>query len=70
MKELMLSPIGMSVLLAVRILLGSICLCGGIHLLDFKKISTFFSWKRVVGIGLLTFGLRLLIDAIFFFNLA
>ncbi len=69
MKELMLSPIGMSVILVVRIFLGSLCLCGGTHLFGFKNLTPFFSWKRVVGIGLLTFGLRLLIDAIFCFNL-
>lgn len=70
MKELMLSPIGMSVILAVRIFLGSLCLCGGIHLFGFNHLIPFFSWKRVGSFCLLTFGLRLLIDAIFNFNLA
>ncbi len=65
----MLSPLGMIILLLVRIFLGSLCLCSGIHMFDFKKLMPFFSWRRVTGLCLVTIGLRLLVDAILFFSL-
>ena len=70
MKELTLNPLGMAAILLARIFLGSLCLCGGIHVLGCKNFTPFFSWKRVARFFLLTFGLRLLIDAIFSFAIA
>ena len=69
-KDFILSPIGLSCILFIRILIASLLMCGGIEMFDFKKFSPFFTFKRVASFFLLTFGLRLLINAIFIFDVS
>lgn len=63
-RDFITSVPGLACVLLLRMLLASLCICGGIGLFDFKKIFPFFTFKRVVSFFLLIFGLRLLIDSI------
>ena len=69
-KDFILSPIGLSFLLFIRAFVASLLMCGSIELFNFKKLSPFFTFKRVVSFFLLTFGLRLFINSILFFNIS
>lgn len=69
-KEILLSPTGRAVALLVRAFLASLCICGGIRLFDIKTELSLFVFKRIVGLFLLIIGARLLVDVVFFFNIA
>ncbi|PIS00791.1 MAG: hypothetical protein COT84_05640 [Chlamydiae bacterium CG10_big_fil_rev_8_21_14_0_10_35_9] len=68
-SEFLTNPIGLSFILILRMILSSIFLCSGIGLFDFKKLHPFFTLKRIVSFFLVIFGSRLLVSAIFFFNI-
>ncbi len=66
--EFVLSPPGLVCVLAIKTLLAALFICGGIQMFDFKRKSSFFSWRRVIGLFLLIFGVRFLLDVLFYFQ--
>lgn len=69
-KEILLSPTGRAVVLLIRAFLASLCVCGGIRLFGIKDDLSSFTFRRIVGLFLLIIGARLLVDVVFFFNIA
>jgi hypothetical protein len=69
-RDFITSVPGIACILMVRILIASFLMCSGIELFDFKKLSPFFTFKRVVSFFLLIFGSRLLINALFIFDVS
>lgn len=65
-RDFITSPLGLGSVLILRMILASLCICGGIDLFDFKKPSPFFTFKRLIGSFLLILGLRILISSMFF----
>jgi hypothetical protein len=69
-RDIITSVPGLFIILLFRMFLASLFICGGINLFDFKKQAPFrapfFTFKRVVGLFLLIFGSRLLINSVLF----
>lgn len=55
---------GRACALFLRTLLVAFFICGGIQIFDFKRKSSLLSWRRVIGLFLLIFGTRLLLDVL------
>ena len=70
LEGLALSPISLSCILFLRTLLAAFFICSGIQMFDFKRKSSLLSWKRVIGLFLLIFGVRFLVDVLFHFQIA
>ena len=51
-----------------RIIGASLFVCCGINLFDFKNLSPFFTFKRLMSVFLLILGMRLLIIVLAFNN--
>jgi len=66
--QFLITPPGLVCVLAIKTLLAVLCTCGGIQLFDFKNLSSFFTFRRVVSLFLLIFGARFLIDVLFVFQ--
>ena len=64
------SPPGLVCVLILRTLLAAFFICSGIQMFDFKRKSSFFSWRRVIGLFLLIFGVRFLLSVLFHFQIA
>ncbi|QZA58196.1 hypothetical protein RHAB15C_0000066 [Candidatus Rhabdochlamydia porcellionis] len=66
--EFLISTPGLVCVLAIKTLLAAFFICSGIQVFDFKKKSSFFNWKRIIGLFLLIFGIRFLLDVLFYFQ--
>ncbi|MFI0478586.1 MAG: hypothetical protein ACH349_05640 [Candidatus Rhabdochlamydia sp.] len=62
--KFLITPQGLVCVLAIKTLLAALFICGGIQMFDFKRKSSFFQWRRIVGLFLLIFGPRLLLDVL------
>jgi len=69
-RDFLLSPTGLSLVLFSRAFIAAVLICGGIQLFGFKNLTSFFTWKRVVGLFLLILGIRILISVLFFFSIS
>lgn len=69
-KQFMISPLGLACILIFRFLVADLLICLGVKFFDFKRLDPFFTWKRFVSLFLLMVGARLLIDAIFCFQIS
>ena len=65
-KEFLLSPMGEACFIILRMFLISISICGGVALFNFKKLSPFFTIKRIISLFLFTCALNILIRVMFF----
>lgn len=54
--------------LMFRVILTSLCICGGIELFNFKNLYPFFTFKRLVSLFLLILGSRLLLVVVVFYE--
>jgi hypothetical protein len=61
MREFLLSPQGRILALFARGFIAALLICGGIQLLDFKNLASFFTLKRVISLFLLILGARFLV---------
>ncbi len=64
-KEFLTSPLGDLFGYFLRALIGSICVCGGIQLFNFLNRSCFFTFRKIIGLFLLTTGANDLIRVLF-----
>ena len=67
LHQFLISVEGRALTLLSRLLLSAVFLCLGVHLFDFKKLTPFFSFKRVASVFLFLLGLRLFYGAMIFF---
>lgn len=64
-REFLLSPLGYVFGHLVKALVGAVCVCAGIQLFDFKKISRFFTPRKIIGLFLLVIGASRIIYVLF-----
>jgi hypothetical protein len=50
LKDFLISPLGSIFNYFLRALIGSICICGGMQLFDFRNYSRFFTIRKIVGL--------------------
>lgn len=67
LKDFLLSVPGMTLILLLKLFISSFFLCLGIQLFDFKKLSPFFTLKRVISIFVLLLALRIFYGSMHFF---
>ena len=64
-KEFLTSPLGGIFNYFLRALIGSICICGGIQLFNFRNYSRFFTLRKIVGLFLLAIGANDIVRVLF-----
>lgn len=64
-REFLISPMGHIFAHFMKALVGALFVCGGIQLFDFKKLSRFFTLRKIIGLFLLTIGASRLISVLF-----
>ncbi len=64
-KEFLVGPFGPVFSFFFRAFFGSVCVCGGIQLFDFKNLSRFFTLRKVIGLFLIAIGSSRLIYVLF-----
>lgn len=67
--EFLISTPGLVCVLVIKTLLAAFFICSGIQMFDFKKKSSLLSWRRVIGLFLFIFGVRFLVDVLFYFQI-
>ena len=65
LKLIIMSPLGVFAVLAIKMLVGAIFLCLGIQMFDFKKFSSAYSWRSFVSLFLIIFGVRFFLSVVF-----
>lgn len=66
--DFLVSVPGQASALVVRTLSAAFFICSGIQMFDFKRKSSLLSWRRVIGLFLFIFGVRFLLDVLFYFQ--
>ncbi|VHN99648.1 hypothetical protein [Candidatus Rhabdochlamydia sp. T3358] len=61
---LIITQQGFICVLFIKTLLAAFFICGGTQMFDLKRKSSFFHLRRIVGLFLLIFGARLLLDVL------
>jgi hypothetical protein len=64
-REFLVSPLGAIFAHFLKVLVGSVCVCAGIQLFDFKHLSRFFTLRKIAGLFLLIIGASRLLYALF-----
>lgn len=67
LKDFLTSTLGMACVLFLRLFLSSLFLCLGVQFFDFKKLSPFLSFKRLVSVFFVLLALRIFYGALHFF---
>lgn len=65
-KEFLIGPLGHVFNYFLRALIGSLCVCGGIQLFNFRSYSSFFTFRKITGLFLLSLGANYLIRVILY----
>lgn len=63
-RDFITSIFGIACLIILKFIIASICICSSIDLINFKKPSPFFTFKRIAGFFLLMLGLRIAVSSI------
>lgn len=66
MKEVLLSPEGMFLILLFKMAMFAIFMCISVHLFDFKNPSKFLNLKRMLSLFFLANALRMLWSSLIF----
>ncbi len=65
LKEFLISPLGHVFANLFKAFFGSLFVCAGIHLFDFKNLCRFFTLRKIIGLFLLVIGASRLIYVLF-----
>lgn len=65
LKEFLISPLGSIFNYFLKALIGSVCVCGGMQLFNFRNYSRFFTLRKILGLFLLAIGANDLIRVLF-----
>ena len=66
LRDFLLGPFGGLFAILFKALGGSLCLCGGIQLFNFRDLSSFFTLRKIFGLFLITLGASRVIYIMFF----
>ncbi len=64
-KDFLFSPFGRFFSYLFKAFVGALCVCGGVHLFDFKNLTRFFTLRKVIGLFLFAIGASRLIYVLF-----
>ena len=67
MKDFLLSVPGMACILLFKLFMSSVFLCLSVHLFDFKHLSKFLTFKRIISIFVFLLAVRIFYGALHFF---
>ena len=64
-KDFLVSPLGSIFAHFLKALIGSIFVCAGIQIFDFKNLTNFFALRKIIGLFLFAVGASRLIYVLF-----
>lgn len=65
MKDFLVGPFGFIFTHLIRAFVGSVCVCAGVQLFDYRNPSPFFTWRKVLGLFFIVIGASRLISVLF-----